>query len=95
MEGEVSKEPWGRRSKGPHLAASLSKKAPVPMVCERGPFVLGRLHSKGPVETTTRDWAEGNGWLDRSQTLQQGRMVGTWHGSGLGFQAAYGGPVER
>lgn len=68
MEGEVSKESWGDRSKGPSLAASLSRKAPVPMACAWGPFVLGRLHSKGPVWTRTRDWAEGNGLLERSQT---------------------------
>lgn len=69
MEGEVSKESWTGRSKGPGLAASLSKKAPVPMVCAWGPFVLGRLHSKGPVWSTTRDWAKDDGWLEGNQAL--------------------------
>lgn len=31
VEGEVSKESWQGRSKGPGLAASLSRKTPVPM----------------------------------------------------------------
>lgn len=69
MEGEGSKESWGGRSKGPGLAASLSRKAPVPMAVCLGPTVLGRFHSKGPMGTTTRDWAEGDGWLEKSQAL--------------------------
>lgn len=70
VEGEVSKESWQGRSKGPGLAASLSMKPPVPMaLCMGGPCVPGRLHSKGPVWTTTRDRAEGGGWLEGSQAL--------------------------
>lgn len=77
MEGEGSKESRGGRSKGPGLAASLSRKAPVPTaVCMR-PTVLGGLPSEGPLGTTTRDWAEGDGWLEGSQAFQQRRPAGT------------------
>lgn len=77
MEGEESKGSWGGRSKDPGLAASLSRKAPVPMAVCSEPTVLGRLHSKGPVGTTTKDQAEGNGWLEESQALERGRPAGT------------------
>lgn len=66
---EGSKESWGGRSKGPGLAASLSRKAPVPMAVCTGPIVLGRLHPECSVGTTTRDQAEGDGWLEGSQAL--------------------------
>jgi hypothetical protein len=46
-------------------------------LCAWRPFVLGGLHSKGPVWTKTRDWAEGNGWLEGNPALQLGRMGGT------------------
>lgn len=77
MEGEGSKGSWGGRSKDPGLAASLSRKAPVPMAVCSEPTVLGRLHSKGPVGTMTKDRAEGNGWLEESQALKRGRPAGT------------------
>lgn len=41
VEGEVSKESWQGRSKGPGLAASLSMKTPVPMaLCMGGHLFL-------------------------------------------------------
>lgn len=78
MEGEVSKESWGGRSKGPGLAASLSRKALVPMACAWGHLLLADFIPRvlcgpqlGKRQNAMAGWREvrllsRGGWLEYS-----------------------------